>query len=211
MRLCAFSFLNIPHVYCVLFTKYNPLFSCANICYNQALQAMVNYGNGNIKNPQATKASIVQDFAKTIGASTSIVLGIQMLFSKRLKGLKGSKLILGNTLLNMFAVGTANAMNVVIMRRKEFQEGIPVKNKSGVIQRKLSTTAGETAVLETCLSRMFMPLPGLLLPVTTIMLLRNLRIHSKTSPLPFAFQLMFAFCSFSLITLPLSTGLFQPF
>ena len=37
MRLSGFSLLNVPHVYCMLFVKQSPLFSCANIAYNQTL------------------------------------------------------------------------------------------------------------------------------------------------------------------------------
>jgi hypothetical protein len=107
--------------------------------------------------------------------SASIVLGARLLLAKHFHSLKGSKLIMANTLLNMVAVGTANATNVVMMRQNEIKEGIPVTNKEGTIEYGKSVEAGKRAVLETCCSRLAMPIPGLLLPVATYALLQKLK------------------------------------
>ena len=64
----------------------------------------------------------------TVGITTAIVLGSRTVFSKALKGLSGNDLLKATTLLNMAALGSANASNVILMRRKEFLEGIPIKN-----------------------------------------------------------------------------------
>ena len=112
----------------MLFVQGPPLFRCANIAYNQALQALVNYGNGNTRSPERTR-EIMSSFGGAITMSASIVLGARLLLSKHFHNLKGSKLIMANTLLNIVAVGTANATNVVMMRQNEIKEGIPVTNK----------------------------------------------------------------------------------
>lgn len=69
-------------------------------------------------------------------ASTAIVMG-----SSRV--LKGSRLSnpLGIAMINTLAVGSANASNVFVTRRKELIEGINVKNQNGKIEGK-SVVAG---------------------------------------------------------------------
>lgn len=83
MRLSGLSVMNIPHVYCMLFVQQSPLFSCANICYNQSLQAMVNYGNGNQRSPETTREAL-RGVASAVAVSSSVVLGTRMAFSKRI-------------------------------------------------------------------------------------------------------------------------------
>jgi len=117
---------------------------------------------------------------------------------------------MANTLLNMVAVGAANATNVVMMRSKEFKEGITVRNRAGTTEYGMSIEAGKTAVLETCASRIFMPLPGLLLPVATYAFLQKIRCLPKNQAALAMFRLLFVFTSFSIIALPMSTAIFQP-
>ena len=132
-RLSSLSLLNIPHIYCMLFVQGSPLFRCANITYNQTLQASVNYGNGNIRGPEKTR-ELLRSYGSAVALALTILLGSRMLFAKQFKGLKGSRLLIANTLLNMVAVGTANATNVLMMRQKEFKEGITVRNKVGTVE-----------------------------------------------------------------------------
>lgn len=170
---------------------------------------MVNYGNGNARSPETKKAAL-QGFGAAIATSTSIVLGARALFSRRFSGLQGGKLLLANTLLNAFAVGTANATNVIVMRRHEFKEGIPVTSRCGTVNYGKSAAAGEKAVLETCASRMFLPIPGMVLPAALFMYMTRRRLWPKSGPASLLLKLSFAFSSFGLLALPMATGLFKP-
>lgn len=206
-RLSGLSFLNIPHIYCMLFVQGSPLFRCANIAYNQTLQAMVNYGNGNIRGPEKT-SQVLRSFGSAVTLAASIVLGTRVLFANRFRGLKGGRLVAANTLVNMLAVGAANATNVAMMRQKEFKEGITVKNKAGTTEYGKSKEAGKRAVLETCTSRLFMPVPGLLLPVATYAFLQKIRCLPTNAAALAIFRLILCIGSFSVIALPMSTGIF---
>ncbi|ETO36323.1 sideroflexin-5-like protein [Reticulomyxa filosa] len=61
------------------------------------------------------------------------------------------------------AVATAGALNVVVMRFNEIQQGVDVTDKDGVVKGS-SKIAGRKAVLETAFSRVILPIPILLFP-----------------------------------------------
>lgn len=170
---------------------------------------MVNFGNGNARSEEGT-ADVLRSFGAAVTLSASIVLGARVLFAKRFQNLKGSKLILANTLLNMVAVGTANATNVMLMRQNELVNGISVTNKKGTIEYGKSVEAGRRAVFETCLSRFCMPAAGLLLPVATYSYLKRMRLLPKNMAGLAAVRLLLVYGSFSLMALPMSTGIFEP-
>ena len=73
----------------MLFVQGPPLFRCANIAYNQTLQAMVNYGNGNIRGPEKT-SELLRSYGGAVALAASILLGSRVLFAKRFQGLKGA-------------------------------------------------------------------------------------------------------------------------
>ena len=65
-------------------------------------------------------------------------------------------------------------------------------------------------MIETCLSRLSMPAAGLLLPVATYTYLKKMKLLPKNMLGLAAARLLLVYASFSLIALPMSTGIFQP-
>jgi len=73
-------------------------------------------------------------------------------------------------LIAFIANSSANATNLLCVRKKEYQDGIPVTTLDGK-EVGISKKAGETAVLQTALTRAAMPILPLFVPTITFYLL----------------------------------------
>lgn len=105
----------------------------------------MNYGNRNASS-KYTSQDLFRGYAGAVACSCSIALLSRTIFAKQLKSFKGSKLIVFNALLNYVAAATAGASNLVLMRYKEFNEGIMVHNDKGDIEYGKSKAAGKKAI-----------------------------------------------------------------
>lgn len=84
-------------------------------------------------------------------------MSLNRLFRGFTSRMTGSKQFIVGTLFNWFAVSLANASNVGLMRFKEINEGITVKDEAGFEYGK-STTVGKIALVQTIITRAFIPL-----------------------------------------------------
>ncbi|XP_015754769.1 PREDICTED: sideroflexin-5-like [Acropora digitifera] len=144
---------------------------------NQSHNAAVNYSNRN-----ASKVSInVQELVMEVG------IGNRFLFF-------------------FFTLATANICNVVLMRNHELFTGIEVKDRNGNVVGT-SKIAAQKAVFETTLTRVFLPLPALVIPPLVMQFLERTKFLMKRPRLHFPVQVLVCVASFG-FGLPLAIALF---
>lgn len=96
-------------------------------------------------------------------ASITVGLGVKQLLNPFSGKFIGSRTIFFTFLISLLANSSANATNLFCVRWKEYKKGIPVHTKEGEIVG-VSKKAGESAVIQTALTRALMPVLPLLLP-----------------------------------------------
>ncbi|KAK2572232.1 Sideroflexin-5 [Acropora cervicornis] len=104
------------------------------------------------------------------------------------------------------ATATANICNVVLMRNHELFTGIEVKDKNGNVVGT-SKIAAQKAVFETTLTRVFLPLPALVIPPLVMQFLERTKFLMKRPRLHFPVQVLVCVASFG-FGLPLAIALF---
>lgn len=90
----------------------------------------MNYGNRNASSDYTVK-DLTRGYLGAVAVSVSIALGSRILLKNALSSLKGPKFFVLNATLNYLAAAFAGATNLALMRFKELEEGIEVKNKEG--------------------------------------------------------------------------------
>ena len=114
---------------------------------------------------------------------------------------------MANSCLNYLAAGVPGAVNLIFMRYKELSEGIKVQNKEGDIEYGVSKEASKSAIMQTALSRLILPIPVLFFPAVVNFVLESLRLWPKSFFLSKSLEL--TLCAFSLtFALPMSVALF---
>lgn len=73
--------------------------------------------------------------------SAGFALWSRIKLANTLKNLRGSKLILANSCLGYLAAAFSGVGNMVMMRSKEFKDGIKVQNKEGDVDYGTSRVA----------------------------------------------------------------------
>jgi len=140
--------------------------------------------------------------------SVSIALFSRRIFAPQLSKMSGSKLIVANAFLNYIASAAAGASNLVLMRYKELEQGISIKNEKGDKEYGKSKAAGKKAILETAVSRMVLPLPVLFFPALAHSVLSKIRLWPRSSTVGKAMELFLCICSLT-FALPMSIALFE--
>jgi hypothetical protein len=82
---------------------------------NQTYNAVLNYGNRNASS-NYTKTDIAKGYFAATSSSILICLGIRRALEPMTKGMKGSKLIVANSVSTFFACTSAGAINALLMR-----------------------------------------------------------------------------------------------
>eukprot|EP01100_Stratorugosa_tubuloviscum_P015793 TRINITY_DN944_c1_g1_i1.p1 TRINITY_DN944_c1_g1~~TRINITY_DN944_c1_g1_i1.p1 ORF type:complete len:338 (+),score=154.73 TRINITY_DN944_c1_g1_i1:87-1100(+) len=127
---------------------------------NQSQNALVNYCNGNASNPTPTNR-LVEGYLGAIFSAVGLAVGLGE-YIKRAQLSASTKFFL-QRFIPFPAVATANVCNVFLMRKNEITEGIHVKDEQGNLIGT-SKLAAKSAVIETALTRAFLPAPVLLMP-----------------------------------------------
>lgn len=111
----------------------------------------------------------------------AIALVSRTMFASKLKAYSGGKFLLLNATLNYAAAGTAGLLNCALMRYKETKAGIDITNKKGDVTYGKSREAGKKAVMQTGLSRAFLPVIPLCLPGITVAVLMHVKLYPNNN------------------------------
>lgn len=100
--------------------------------------------------------------------------------------------------ISFIANSAANGTNLLVIRNKEYRDGIPVQNAEGK-EVGVSKIVGKSAVLQTALTRCMMPILPLGLPTISFFLLDKMKMIPKNNVLRvgqqivvFTYSIMFA-------------------
>lgn len=187
LRLAAFAPVNIPITGGMLLST--PTFA-NNVFWqwiNQTYNAAFNWANGNkaggAASPSPTAASgrspsffsswkynketeeLLRGYAAAVFVSVGLAVGLNsFLLRSQLQGVARRTL---QAIIPYTAVASANFSNVLLMRGEELRKGIPVFNEKKECVG-ISRAAAWSAVTQTAVSRVVLPLPVLLLPYPLI-------------------------------------------
>ncbi|PIC46160.1 hypothetical protein B9Z55_005942 [Caenorhabditis nigoni] len=123
---------------------------------NQSFNAIVNYTNRSGVHKQDDRTLFLSYCGATTGA-----LSCALSFNFLLKKWKNAPPLLAR-LVPFAAIAFANAINIPMMRNKEFTSGIPVEDADGRTMG-FSTVAPEYAIPQVVLSRVGMAVPNMVL------------------------------------------------
>ncbi|XP_044170538.1 sideroflexin-5-like isoform X1 [Acropora muricata] len=171
---------------------------------NQSHNAAVNYSNRNASKPTPTSRFLMSYFG-AVSSAVTIALGLTTLV-KRARISNPSMKALLQQLVAYPATATANVCNVVLMRNHELFTGIEVKDRNGNVVGT-SKIAAQKAVFETTLTRVFLPLPALVIPPLVMQFLERTKFLMKRPRLHFPVQVLVCVASFG-FGLPLAIALF---
>lgn len=125
-------------------------------------------------------------------------LGVKNLIGPFESHFRGSKAFFFMFIISFIANSAANGTNLLVIRNKEYREGIPVQNAEGQ-EVGVSKIVGKSAVLQTALTRCMMPLLPLALPTVSFYLLDRMKMIPKNNALRviqqtvvFTYSIMFA-------------------
>jgi tricarboxylate carrier len=128
---------------------------------NQSHNACVNYANRNATKPTPVRRFVL-GYVGAVSAAVSIAVGLNVVI-KRASRFGPTTKILIQRFVPFPAVATASTCNVLLMRNSELSEGIEVIDRKGTTVGT-SKVAAKKALMETALTRMFLPAPILLIP-----------------------------------------------
>lgn len=152
--MCAFLPSNVPLLFgmvCLPATRFNiALFNFLNQSYN----AGMNYSNGS-GTDDSTKFLLM---SYTLAVFSSISCGFLM---KRFFSSSKNYTVLKEGTIRILPSCVAGFLNAFFMRSDYVSKGITIKDKQGN-ELGLSKKAGGKALMESSLSRFFIPLPGLI-------------------------------------------------
>jgi len=125
----------------------------------------------------------------------------------QLVGLTGTKLVFAEAGLNTLAAAGAGWINCALMRQKELFEGVEVQDEAGEVTYGKSKAAGRSAIFQTALTRIILPVPVLFFPAFANLALNRFGLWPKN--VKAGKMAEFALCIGSLtLALPLSIALF---
>jgi sideroflexin-5 len=165
---------------------------------NQSFNVGFNWANANKTAPMSVKETAMA-YVMAVGASVSVAVGLNR--------------IIRNPLLVRFvpfaAVGSAGALNVFLMRRKELVDGIAVMNDQGEVVGT-SQRAGWMAVSQVAISRLATSFPCLTLPPLLMAPLDRTKLLQSYPGLGFAANLILITATM-MTALPAAVALFPQY
>lgn len=128
---------------------------------NQSHNACVNYANRNASKPTPV-SRFVQGYVGAVTAAVGIAVSLNSLLQRADKFSPAKKMLV-QRFIPYPAVATASTLNSVLMRHHELREGIEVVDDQGNVVGT-SVVAARRAVMETAITRFFLPAPILVIP-----------------------------------------------
>lgn len=198
LRMCAFVPVNIPIAFgliCLPATRFNIFFF--NFV-NQSYNALMNYANGS-GTDDSTKF-ILMSYSLALVSSIGTGMYLKRLFSK-----KQNMGLIKEGILRVLPSSIAGFLNAFFMRSDYMTKGITLKDEKGNVLG-LSKKCGTKAVVESAVTRMFLPTP-LLLNHFLIKYISTLKFSRK---LHIFLELLF--CGIALgVGLPFSIAIFKQY
>lgn len=177
MRFSAYLYANIPINFGLLMTAPTTFNIALWQWINQTYYVGVNYSNRNAASKFTNQDLAIAYFAAVV-ASIGVGVGVKRFIEPFKKSFHGSRAFFFMFTISFVANSAANGTNLLIIRSKEFKNGIPVMDKDG---NELGTSkkVGRSAVLQTALTRCLMPILPLGLPTVSFFLLDKMRMIPK--------------------------------
>jgi hypothetical protein len=124
------------------------------------------------------------------------------------KSVKGSKLILVNSIVSSIAGGTASYLNTFFMRRVEMENGIEVFSDEALSQKVgISKVCAQQAVVETAWSRVFLAISCLMSPALIFYAVDSMGKTPKSARIKIPYEIgVFLFAL--MVNLPASIAMF---
>jgi len=197
MRFSAYLYANIPINFGFLLSAPTTFNIVLWQWINQTYYVGVNYANRNAAS-KFTNKDLVLSYCGAVIASIGVGLAVKKFIEPFKSSFTGSKAFFFMFTISFIANSAANGTNLLIIRSKEFREGIPVSTKEGE-EVGISHKAGRSAVLQTALTRCIMPVLPLGIPTFSFFVLDKLRMIPKNNFLKvmqqivvFSYSIMFA-------------------
>ena len=181
MRFTAYLYANIPINFGMLLTAPTTFNIVLWQWINQTYYVGVNYSNRNASS-KFTNQDLVKAYFIAWAASIGVGLGVKNLIGPFESLFKGSKAFFFMFTISFIANSAANGTNLLVIRNKEYREGIPVLTEDGQ-EVGISKKVGKSAVLQTALTRCMMPILPLGLPTISFFLLDKMKLIPKNQAL----------------------------
>ena len=149
----------------------------------------------------------MKSYACACAASIGVSLVIRKYFEQRAKLLKGSKLIILNSVSTMFAVATAGYLNAYLMRKSELKTGIDIYDPEEPTKSVgRSVAAAQMAVSQTAFSRCLFAVP-IMFPAFVLYGLERVSMMPQGRGLKTMLQMSLFYMKLS-IAVPLGTAFY---
>jgi tricarboxylate carrier len=171
---------------------------------NQSHNACVNYANRNATNPQPL-STYIKSYAAAVSAAVGISASLTY-FIKKSDGLSATRKLIIQRFVPLPATSLASTLNVLCMRSAEMETGIDVFDENG---NKIGTSkvAAKRAVIDTALTRAFLPVPLLLAPPCIMPFLEKFKFVNQSKVRHIFVNAIVCTISFGL-SLPVALALF---
>jgi hypothetical protein len=141
-----------------------------------------------------------------VATSLTIAVSLNRLFSGVTSKMTGAKRFIAGTFFNWFAISLANASNVGLMRYKELEDGITVKDQSG-FEYGRSKIVGKLALTQTIITRATIPFLVMAGPAAIITFMKAKKLMPKNRAVSLVFE--GTLCAMALgISLPIAIAMF---
>jgi tricarboxylate carrier len=188
MRFSAYLYANIPINFGFLLCAPTTFNIALWQWINQTYYVGVNYSNRNASS-KFTNQDLVKAYWAAVCASIGVGLGVKRFIEPFKSKFTGSKAFFFMFTISFIANSAANGTNLLIIRSKEYKDGIPVTREDGA-EVGVSKTVGKKAVLQTALTRWIMPILPLGMPTVSFFILDKLGMIPKAKGAKIAQQLV---------------------
>ena len=148
----------------------------------------MNFGNRNASSKQTT-TDLLKAYTVAVTSAITIALSLRKVADVMLGGRTGVIAMLSVNVVNYAATTFASCANTSVMRMKELESGIMVKDDKTGEEIGMSKVAAQEAILNTCKSRMSFIVPIFFVPFFYNMALKSVRLLPKAhTPLAVAVE-----------------------
>jgi sideroflexin-5 len=177
-RTCSFIPTNIPIIVGMLTSPQTMVNIVLWQWINQTYNAGLNYGNRNASSEQTT-SDLLKAYSIAVSSAITMALGMRKVADFMLKGRTGAVVALSVNACNYTAVTISSCTNTYVMRLKELDSGIMVKDKQTGEEFGMSQNAASEAITSTLQSRVFYIVPIFFVPFFWNMAVKKANLMPK--------------------------------